>query len=1398
MGSSVRDGHDGNARLHHFPGPTEKQMNEQDMDLDWDRMIPRRNSTAPCPLSFAQERLWFLDQYEPNSPLYNVAVRLCLRGVLNIEALKNSLSSLVARHESLRTTFNAVDGSPMQVIGESRPFDLQTVDLRTLPPEKREAELQRISKELAERPFNLSTDLMIRGTLTQLSTAEYELLLILHHIAFDGWSIGVLFRELTEYYRAYSTGTPPNLPELPIQYADFAIWQRQRLKGRVLEEELAYWTKQLAGEMEFEQFPIDHPRPARQTYHGRREILLLPAQLTELLKGLGRRESASLFMVLLAAFQVLLRRYTGHQDVLVGSVIANRNRLELEGLIGFFVNTLVLRTNFSDNPTFRELLARVRATALDSYDHQELPFEKLVQVLRPERTPTHAPLCQVVFVYEDNPPAPVELPGLSLSISDEEHGVSLAKFDLTVTIEWKEGLRVCCTYNSDLFEASTIRQMLGHCRRLLEAIVENPAQAVDTISLLTEEERRRQLLEWNATGREYPELCVHQLFETQAAKTPEATALVFEGWRLSYRELNQRANRLARHLRTLGVGPEVTVGLCLERSPEAIVGLLGILKAGGAYVPLDPIYPRERLSFMVEDAGARVVLTITRWLDKLPRERTTAVCLDHLPESFAPEELENIAAGVGPDNLAYVIYTSGSTGEPKGVEICHRAIVRLLIGANYAKFTSQEVFLQLAPLSFDAATFEIWGALLHGATLVLFPRQVPAAQSLAEVLRRENVTTLWLTSSLFNAVIDEAPAALSSVRQLLVGGEALSAAHIRRALSALPETQLINGYGPTESTTFACCYSIPRSLEEAATSIPIGRPISNTQVYILDKQLQPVPIGGVGELHIGGDGLGRGYLNRPDLTFEKFIANPFSERPGDRLYKTGDLARYLPDGNIEFIGRLDDQIKIRGYRIEPGEIEAALTQHPAVKAAVVVPHEIQPAEKLLVAYVVPKGGQALTAEGLQAFLKQKLPRYMVPARFMFVASLPLTPNGKVDRRALPAPEAVEITSHREFVAPRDEVESKLLEIWQSVLGIRTISVTDNFFDLGGHSLLVVRMMGLIERACGVRLPLATLFAGATVELLAKALLDAEPEKANSPVVAVQSEGSNPPFFFFHGDWTSGGLYCQKLAKSLGKEQPFFAIGPHGLAGERIPLTIEEMAADRLRTLLEIRPSGPYLIGGFCNGGLVAFEMARQMQELGLKVDLLVVIDASAMNVHFRWLRSLIRFLGFVFRLQNDSQFHWFRRFRNLIVGLGDLSENGKRAQLAFFLGKVKGYLKKVRSSAKTRPRMEAGMTHGYYPTELISDAFTDAVQGYIPGSYPGRVDFFQLNSTPLPSHSDPTFGWRDIAEQVEVHLLACDHTTFRRGQIEGFAKELGDCLRTTCPPPTTADSEANFSLGGGK
>ena len=728
--------------------------------------------------------------------------------------------------------------------------------------------------------------------------------------------------------------------------------------------------------------------------------------------------------------------------------------------------------------------------------------------------------------------------------------------------------------------------------------------------------------------------------------------------------------------------------------------------------------------------------------------------------------MENIAVGVRPDNLAYVIYTSGSTGVPKGVEICHRGIVRLLVGVDYVQLTNQEVVLQLAPLSFDASTFEIWGALLHGAALVLFPGRVPAAQDLGDVLTRQKVTTLWLTSSLFNAVIDEAPAALSSVRQLLVGGEALSAAHIRRALSALPQTQLINGYGPTESTTFACCYSIPRRLEEAASSIPIGRPISNTQVYILDRQLELVPIGVVGELHIGGDGLGRGYLNRPDLTCEKFIANPFTGRLGDRLYKTGDLARYLPDGNIEFMGRLDDQIKIRGYRIEPGEIEAALTQHPAVKAAAVIARQVQASEKSLMAYVVPKEGQALTAQGLQTFLRQNLPPYMIPARFMFVASLPLTPNGKVDRQALPASETVELASHSKFIVPRDGVESKLLEIWQKVLGNQPISVADNFFDLGGHSLLATKLLVRIEKTFEQKLSLAALFQAPTIEQLAAVLRNESP-MARSLVTPIQPEGSRPPFFCI-----GAGPLFRSLALRLGPEQPFLGLGLGKAEVQELPtpFRLEDIAASLIKKMRLLQPEGPYPLGGWCMDGVVAYEMARQLQALGERVPLVVLFDAENPA-------SLKEYSKFdLFKVRSYLLAQKWRFFFTNLLGLR-LKEAAAYVQVcvtsSLRLLRLKIWEVNYKFHLRVGRRIEGSLLNNYR-------ILFNAVRNYRPKPYSGRVVIFRCESRPEGRFRDDRYGWSGLAVGgLELHFVPGNHVDmFREPNVEIMANTLRACLDT--------------------
>ncbi|MEH1861773.1 MAG: amino acid adenylation domain-containing protein [Nostoc sp.] len=900
------------------------------------------------PLSFSQQRMWFLYQLAKQNPFYNENLQLRIIGALNVAALEQSINEIIRRHEVLRTIFPTVDGFPVQRILPAFTVKIPVVNLQGL----KEAEIEQIIIEEVCQPFDLSKPPLLRVTLLRLEPELYLLILTIHHIIIDGWSVGIFIKELSALYQAFSTGSPTPLPELTIQYGDFTIWQRDWLTGEVLQTQLNYWQQQLKGIPTLLKLPICQIRPAVQNYRGTHLSIPLSIEVSEGLVLLSQRAGVSLFMTLLAAFQTLLYRYTANYDIVVGTPIANRNRQEIEGLIGFFVNTLVLRTDFSGNPSFEQLLGRVREVTLGAYAHQDLPFEELVEALEPERSLSYSPLFQVMFTLENAPMPEMVLP--KLTVSSYSVKTLTTKFDLTLSMKnTNQGLIGVWEYNTDLFDAGTIARMAGHFEILLSSIIANPQQSVSELPLLTEAERQQLLVEWNNTQIEYPQdKCIHQLFETQVELTPNAVALVFEGKQLTYRELNAKANQLARYLQSLGVGKEVLVGICVERSLEMVVGLLGTLKAGGAYVPLDPAYPKERLGFILEDTDASVLLTQQQLVEELPKHGAQFVCLDTDWKIISQYCQENCITRVQASNLAYVIYTSGSTGQPKGVKVVHRGVNRLLFGVNYVHLDGTQRFLQLAPISFDASTFEIWGALLHGAKCVLFSGTIPTSQNLSGEIRKHGITILWLTAALFNSIIDNESQALSGIKQLLIGGEALSVAHIQKASEALPFTQIINGYGPTESTTFSCCHFIPRQLETNIESIPIGRPIANTKVYVLNDDLQPVPIGVPGELYIGGDGLARGYLNRPDLTAEKFIPNPFSNQAGSRLYKTGDLVRYLSDGNIEFLGRVDDQVKIRGFRIELGEIEALLRQHPDVREAVVIVREDIPGDKCLAAYVV--------------------------------------------------------------------------------------------------------------------------------------------------------------------------------------------------------------------------------------------------------------------------------------------------------------------------------------------------------------------------------------------------------------------------------------------------------------
>ncbi|HZF11989.1 MAG TPA: amino acid adenylation domain-containing protein, partial [Thermoanaerobaculia bacterium] len=1045
------------------------------------------------PLSFAQQRLWFLDRLAPGGATYNVPVAYALRGPLAPVALAASLTEVVRRHEALRTRFVEVDGAPWQEIEAPQPVPLALVDLGRLSSwrERQDAEVARLGREDIGRPFDLTRGPLLRARLVRLSAAEHALQLSVHHIAFDGWSAGLLRGELSALYAAHAAHAAgverrlSPLPELPVQYADFAVWQRA-WPPEVLAGQLAYWRRQLAGAPTALELPTDRPRPAVQSFRGAVRERCLPDELAALLRQAARREGVTLHMLLLAGFAALLSRYTEQEDLLIGTPVANRTRPEVFGLIGFFVNTLVLRARLSDAPDFRRLLVATRDSTLSAFAHQDLPFEALVEELKPERDLGRNPLIQVLLVLQSA--------GRAAEAWELRDGLRFtplrpaesrtAKFDLSLAVEEQgETLALELEVAADLFTTSTAARLLGHYAALLAGAARNPDSPVARLPLLGKEERQQLAAEWNDTASAFPRRSLHRLFEAQAAARPEAVAVVWENGELTYGELDRRAGRIARALRRLGVGPEARVGLCFERSAEWVTAMLGILKAGGVYLPLDPTYPRERLDLLLQDAAPAVLVGIRPLLEKLPGTvpRLALEALETIPEVSGPE--------VEPEGLAYVLYTSGSTGMPKGVEICHQAVVRLVRKTGYAAFGPGEVFLQLAPLSFDAATLEIWGPLLNGGRLALFPPRPFSLAELEAAVARYGVTTLWLTAGLFHLAVDEGLAGFAGLRQLLAGGDVLSRGHVERALAQLPGVELINGYGPTENTTFSATHRLRRSLGEG--SVPIGRPIANSRAYVLDRELELVPVGVVGELYVGGAGLARGYLQRPERTAERFIPAPFGGVGGGRLYRTGDRARWRVEGVLEFLGRRDFQVKIRGFRVELGEVESALLRHPGIREAVVTA-----GAESLVAYYVPAGDEVDVAE-LRTFLGQRLPEPLVPSAFVALAALPLSSNGKVDRRALPAPEEVPTAGGGAAVAPRTPVEAALAAIWEEVLGLDRIGVHDNFFHLGGHSLLALRVLSRLRATLGVTLPLQTLFASPTIAELAAAVAAGSTESLGS-------------------------------------------------------------------------------------------------------------------------------------------------------------------------------------------------------------------------------------------------------------------------------------------------------------
>jgi amino acid adenylation domain-containing protein len=1029
------------------------------------------------PLSFAQQRLWFLSRLEPQSSAYNVLAALHLEGAVDVAALEHGLAGLVRRHESLRTTFSSNEGRPLQVIAPSWQVAVEQVDLSALPQAERLPEARRRVSEAGERPFDLERGPLLRALLVRLGEREHVLLLSMHHVVSDGWSMGVLVREMAALYGEATTGVQATLAPLPVQYADYAAWQRDWLRGESLETQLAYWRQQLGGAPRALELPTDRPRQRVQTSRGAHLPVRLGRELTEALEALCRREGVTPFMALLAALQVLLSRYSGQDDVCVGSPVAGRGRVETEGLIGFFVNTLVLRTKLAGNPTFRELLGRVRESTLGAYAHQDVPFEKLVEALQPERDLSRTPLFQVMLALQNAPLPELSLPGLTLRPLELERKSS--KFDLAFSFSGQEGeLRGTVEYNSDLFDGGTVSRMFTHLCTLLECAVREPTRRLAELPLLSAAEERRLLVEWNDTRREPSSLaCAHQLFEAQVARTPDAPAVSFAGRTLTYRELDTRANQLAWHLRERGVGPEVKVGLCVERSPELVVGILGVMKAGGAYLPLDPGYPRERLAFMLEDAGAPLLVTQASLVARLPSFEGRRVLLDAEQAQVERQPGTPPPSGVWADGAAYVIYTSGSTGLPKGTVLTHRGLVNtaLAAGEEHGVRPDSRV-LQFASIGFDASVCEVFSTLVAGACLCLAPREeLLPGPPLVETLVKQRISMVTLTPTVLARL---EPAGLEAVETIISAGEACTPEVVGKWKAG---RKLLNGYGPTEVTV---CATLHKEVEAQGAGV-IGRPWRNVRVYVLDGAMRPVPVGVAGELYVGGEGLARGYLGRAELTAEKFVPDALSGEAGARLYRTGDVVKWVEGGALEYVGRADAQVKVRGFRIELGEVEAVLRQQPGVADAVVVVREDVPGNKQLVAYLV---GSGLEVAALRTGLRERLPEHMVPSSFLVLPALPLLPSGKVDRKALPAPDASQQRAGETFAPPQTETERALATLWQEVLQVPKVGLHDRFFDLGGNSLTLVQLHSRMRSQLGIDVPLTELFQYPSIGALAAYLL----------------------------------------------------------------------------------------------------------------------------------------------------------------------------------------------------------------------------------------------------------------------------------------------------------------------
>ncbi|MEM8534763.1 MAG: amino acid adenylation domain-containing protein [Chloroflexota bacterium] len=1377
--------------------------------LDQTPPITPISHQMPLPLSFSQERLWVIDQLNPGNIAYNTSRGARIIGAFDTEVAEQTLNTLVHRHAILRTTYAIQDGASVQIIHPHQHIPIPIIDLTNVAQTSQEALVQRIANEESRRPCDLRTGPTVRAHLLRIGDQEHVLILMLHHIVYDLWSGRVLMWELEKLYTTYqeakaqslSPDTYLSLTELPIQYADFAYWQRTVFQNTKLEQQLIYWRRQLENAPVSLDLPTDYPRPPIQMFKGLKLRRIMPLTLLQELRALSHAEGVTPFMTLMASFKILLYRYTHQTDLLVGTPITGRNNVETEDIIGFFINTLVFRTRLDRNPSFCEVLQQIRTVALDAYAHQDVPFEKLVEELKIKREASHHPLFQVMFVFFLNYPS-LERPFADMRLEPLEFKREGAQFDLTLfAVERPEGLRTWIEYNIDLFEKETIERMLWHFQILLEGIVSNPHQSIDTLPMLPSEQRYQLMVEWNKPIVSEAG-CLHELFEAQVLRTPTATAIISavgdtcNPSSMTFAELDYAVSQFAGYLQTLGVGPEITVGVCLPRTPTLIIALLAVLKAGGTYVPLDPTYPPDRLAFMLEDSQASVLIILSD-TDKPNVSTNLNMLLDYVRDSNTCQILNlaiqwsHISNGqdVGkracpnsslqtavPDNAAYLIYTSGSTGRPKGVVITHRSAVVLL---NWSKrvFTSHELSGVFAGTSvcFDLSIFEIFVPLAWGGTVIL-------ADNVLNLFEHPAYDQITLINTVPSVLVEllRLKALPANIRTVNLAGEALSSTLANQVYSMPGVQRLFNLYGPSEDTTYSTVATVNPQDKQTP---PIGYPIDSTQVYVLSNDLQPVPIGVAGEVYLSGDGLARGYVQQPVLTAEKFLPNPFVERTlgipfGARMYTTGDMARWRSDGNLEYIGRKDYQVKVRGFRIELGEIETVLCQHPDIREAVVLVREDTQGDKRLIAYLVGQentiGDQDVDSlqqatevssqiPSLRAYLQKHLPNYMIPNTFMLLPTLPLMPNGKLDRRALPSPHKISILDHQNYVEPRDAWELQLVQLWEEILEIHPIGITDDFFERGGHSLLIIQLLARLQHTIGDIIPVQAFLQQPTIEGLASIIRRGSSTYMASPMVTLQPHGSRPPLFLVHP--VGGTVMCyMALARQLGSDQPVYGLQSPGLESEQVPVDdCKVLASIYVTAIRNVQPKGPYYLGGWSIGGTIAFEMAHQLQTQGETVGFLALIDSLAISPYRDYITTDDH-SAFMATFIRDLE---GRIGRTIGIVQEDLQQLSYAEQQQLVLEHIQ--------QTQTLP-VDASQFHRLLTVFLAN---LKAAAQYVPSVLSGSLTLFRATET-QQNNIDASLGWEPY---VSEGIRNCDiqgthYSIFAPDGLSILSNQLHECLHS--------------------